>query len=222
MHESINYLVVNYGLAAIFVLMLTNGFASTPPSELVIAIGGALILLGKLSLVPVLLSVIGGNIFGAFLLYFIGRYTGYKWIIKIVQFINCKFPSTWLNYLTSHFSQEKLLIIEAIFKTQGAFWICIFRCLPVVRSIVSLPAGALNMPVFTFIIYSLFGMTIWAVFWICIGYFLSDVYLNNGVFFSLSFLLILILAMIAFKRYISKVILCYQARRGEVPGEASP
>ncbi len=48
MNELVNQLIVNYGLVAIFVLMFTNGFASTPPSELVIAIGGALILLGKL------------------------------------------------------------------------------------------------------------------------------------------------------------------------------
>lgn len=55
----------------------------------------------------------------------------------------------------------------------------ICRIIPMLRTIISIPAGILKMPRKEYIIYSTIGITIWNTILICCGYFFSEFFLNN-------------------------------------------
>ena len=59
-----------------------------------------------------------------------------------------------------------------------ALMIC--RLIPMLRTIVSIPAGLLQMDIREYIIYSSIGITIWNTVLICFGYFFSEAFLSGA------------------------------------------
>lgn len=174
MEEFIKTSIESYGLIAIFLLMVTNGFASAPPSEIVISLGGVFAAKTSHSLVSVIAAVCIGNFVGTFILYLLGVYIGYAWLTNFKSKHNSS-TNKILSLIAGVIPNEEWLhTVADFFRHKGAIWVGIFRCFPMIRSIVSLPAGMAAMPKIRFICYSKLGIIIWAIFWASLGYWAVD------------------------------------------------
>jgi len=173
-------LIHEMGIIVLFILMAINGSIGIVPSEAVLFMGGVYAYASNYNLIHTLSSSVFGNLIGAFILYFIGRSFGYNWLIKI-------------KYVGKFITKKELDDIAKKFRIDGAHWVGIFRCIPMVRSIVSIPAGMIKMPFWIFFFYSTIGIIIWSILWQSLGYFLgiSFIWLNDYIIWAMIILTIL-------------------------------
>ena len=192
-------LVLQYGLLAIFILMVSNGFFSAPPSELILTLAGLLALGAEYSLLETLLVAIAGNLAGTYILFWIGRRVGYRWLIATKIRIS---DGNLIERLIGGLIPEErmLIILEDKLRTGGAIWVCILRCLPFVRSIISLPAGMAQMRTIVFLVYSIIGISVWAILWQGYGYVLGNSWIQYGYIVTGILCIPLFLVLLTIKR----------------------
>ena len=191
MEVLITALIINLGLLAILLLMFLNGFISTPPSELTLAIAGVFAYTTNLSLGWVFVVAIIGNLIGMYIPYEIGRSIGYVWLTNIKKDFSKK--GKIKRKISQYIPQEKSLNFIANKFKEKPIWVGVFRCLPLVRStITSLPAGVVKMPRLKFIFYSFLGVLVWTGFWILIGYFVGEAWHEVKVFGTIILIFVLL------------------------------
>ena len=201
MDLSIAKLILDYGVLAAILLMIVNGVVSAPPSELILTLVGILFVDSFIEVLFYSGIVSVGNLLGAYILYLVGKLWGMRFISWLKKACSSS-SSRMLNWFGSKLpGNRSLLEYRNIFRDGGCKWVLIFRCLPVVRSIISLPAGAAMQPVSKFLVYSYVGMVIWAIFWISIGYVLKESWIRYQleIFIPFSVALIIVL-LIIYKR----------------------
>jgi len=137
---------------AVFFLMATNGFASTPPSEFVWVLAGLLARENAMPFVVVLAMGVFGNVFGTSLLYFLARHYGDSLVQKLLA---------WNPVVSSATIDE----VFRAFERHGNVYVAVGRCIPNVRSIISIPAGMSKMSFGRFFVFSTVGCAIWGVIW---------------------------------------------------------
>lgn len=198
-------LLLNHGYLLLLIFMITNGFVSFPPSELVLAAAGAIaIATGKGLFFTGLIAVLG-NMIGASILYFIGRYLKKRTVIFFIDLIAIK-----ILHMKNHDSSSFLNNFSRVIKNESMFILLYMRCLPVVRSIVSLPAGYVGVNLSKFISLSLIGMSIWACAWILVGAYLFDFYQESRGVISILLLTILAISMFFLHKKAKKIIKSYE------------
>lgn len=189
--------ILAYGAPLLFALMLSNGFASAPPSEIVLSLAGVAAVVSGQSLVLTISVAVAGNISGALLLYCVGRLAKKERIIHILYAISSR-----LNFVDWHKTRIAIALdfAELFIRKESLFLLLYLRCLPVVRSIVSLPAGFARVHVFKFLWMSTIGMTIWAATWISVGAYSYDAYRQSQTAIWVSLLLLTALSFFILKR----------------------
>lgn len=110
-------------------------------------------------MVLVILSGTLGSLFGAYLNYFAAHYLGRPFLIKYGRY---------LLITEEHFRQ-----VEEYFASHGEISTFIGRLLPVIRHLISMPAGLAGMSHIKFSIYTLLGAFIWVSILAWIGFFLG-------------------------------------------------
>ncbi|MBS2965918.1 DedA family protein [Actinocrinis puniceicyclus] len=143
--------IANYGYLAIFLLMLAESACIPVPSELIMLFGGALaagaVTGTHLNLAAVIAAGVLGNLAGSYLAYAAGRYGGqaalHRWGRRI--------------YLREH----DLDRATAWFTKYGPAAVGFGRCLPVIRTFISLPAGIAGMNAVRFGLYTVIGCIPW-------------------------------------------------------------
>tara|TARA_Y100000310_G_scaffold287501_1_gene312458 strand:+ start:121 stop:759 length:639 start_codon:yes stop_codon:yes gene_type:complete len=176
------------GLISLFIFMAFNGFIGFPPSELVLFLGGFSASIASYSFVSALLSSFFGALLGSYMLFLVGRAIGYKWILKV-------------PFMRKVFSERFIHLIAHTLKDEGAYWIGIFRCFPVIRSIVSIPAGMIGMPHKVFLLWTGLGLMVWAVVWSGLGYILGISFLKYHIYVTIALLVLLAIALWIFKKH---------------------
>ncbi|HCB51107.1 TPA: DedA family protein [Patescibacteria group bacterium] len=140
--------------------MIMESMIFPVPSEAVMPFAGFLVATGQFSLRGVILVSTLGTFVGSLLSYYIGLYGGHLFIRK------------WGKYFL--IDQEELEMTEKFFKKRGEITIFISRFIPVVRHLISLPAGMGRMHLSKFIIYTVIGGAIWNTFLALIGKYLKE------------------------------------------------
>ncbi len=136
------------GYWGIIFSMALESFMVPIPSEIILPFGGYLASAGKLSVLGVIFSgAIGGTI-GSVGLYYASMFFGNKFIKK------------WGRYFL--ISERHLEMTSKWFDEYGDFAIFVTRLLPVVRGLISIPAGISKMNVWTFTLYTFVGTFIWS------------------------------------------------------------
>ncbi len=174
-------LINNMGIFVLFILMAINGSIGIIPSEAILFMAGIYAYASDYNLIHTIASATFGNLFGAIILYILGRLFGYDWILRI-------------NLARRFIDKKSLDDMAKKFRIDGAHWVGIFRCIPIVRSIVSIPAGMIKMPFWIFFFYSTIGIIIWSILWQFLGYFLgiSFIWLNDYIIWGMIILTILV------------------------------
>jgi membrane protein DedA with SNARE-associated domain len=159
MHEAINWLVTTIGAMGypgIFLLMAMESSVVPLPSELVMPPAGYLAHQGQMNMVAAILCGTAGSLVGAYINYFAAHYLGRPLLLKYGRYVLI--------------TEEKFAKVERFFKSHGEISTFIGRLLPVVRHLISLPAGLAGMHHWKFALYTLLGAGIWVTVLTVIGY----------------------------------------------------
>lgn len=147
------------GYPGIFLLMAMESSVIPIPSELVMPPAGYLAQQGEMSMLVAILCGTMGSLVGAYANYFASRYLGRPLLLKYGKYV-------WIT-------EEKFARVETFFHKHGEISTFIGRLLPVVRHLISLPAGLAGMQHWKFSLYTLLGAGIWCTVLTLIGYFIG-------------------------------------------------
>ncbi|MBS3105553.1 DedA family protein [Candidatus Woesearchaeota archaeon] len=148
------------GYFGLFMLMALESMIAPVPSEVVMPFAGYLVLQGRFNFwIAVLVSGLG-SVFGSLASYYIGDYLGRPFVMKFGKYLLLE--------------EEHLEWTEKWFKKQGEKTIFISRFVPVVRHLISIPAGIAKMSLQKFTIYTFVGATIWNLILLYAGFKLGE------------------------------------------------
>lgn len=140
-------IVETLGYPGLFLLMVGENLFPPIPSEVVLPLSGFLVRDGELMFAAAVGAATAGSVCGALVLYAIARYGGRPAILRYGRL--------------ARISPEDLDRAEAWFARRGPAVVLVARVLPVGRSIVSFPAGALRMGVVPFTLLTAAGSGVW-------------------------------------------------------------
>lgn len=155
----------SYGYLGIGLLILIENLFPPIPSELILTFGGFMTIDTNMTIIGVIISSTIGSLLGAIALYYIGKILNKERLIKIVK-------SKYGKLL--RIKPKDIESADKWFDTKGNKTVFFCRFVPVVRSLISIPAGMSEMPMLKFIIYTTFGSLIWNTLLVCIGAFAGD------------------------------------------------
>ena len=168
MFQWVTEMVAAGGLLGVFALMVLENLFPPIPSELIMAAAGfhagepgATISLPGIIVVAVL-GTLAGNLFW----YELGRWLGVERFRPLVQ----RFGK-WFAV-----EEEDLDRATDMLRRWGPFAICIGRMFPGVRTLISVPAGMVEIPRGVFYLWTALGSGVWLTFLAVAGYFLQDHY----------------------------------------------
>ncbi len=143
------------GYAGLFLLMALESMIAPIPSEVVMPFAGFLVNEGRFTLLGVAIVSGLGSVFGSLLSYWLGIFGGRKFIVKYGKYLLL--------------DESHLEWTERFFTKYGEKAIFISRFVPVIRHLISIPAGIGKMNIKKFCIYTLAGALIWNTFLAWLG-----------------------------------------------------
>ena len=162
MHELIEWLLTTIGALGypgIFILMAMESSVIPIPSELVMPPAGYLAAQGRMSAVLAVLAGTGGSVLGALVNYLVAQKLGRPLLHRYGRY-----------FLVSEASLERS---EAFFRRHGEIGTFLSRLVPVLRHLVSLPAGLAHMRLDRFVAYTSAGAGIWCAVLTAIGWYIG-------------------------------------------------
>lgn len=163
MHAVVDWLLQTIGAMGypgIFLLMAMESSIIPIPSELVMPPAGYLAQQGQMSMVWAIACGTAGSLVGAYVNYFAAHYLGRPLLLKYGKYV----------FIT----EEKFAKVETFFLSHGEISTFVGRLLPVVRHLISLPAGLAGMNHLKFSLYTLLGAGSWVTVLTAIGYFIGS------------------------------------------------
>ena len=140
--------VGSYGAWAVFVLMILESACIPVPSEAIMLYGGFLVGRGEASMFWIVVAGVGGNVIGSWIAYWVGYAKGREWLLRW----------RWLHVTPKHLDWA-----DRWFDRYGDWAVLLSRCLPIIRTFISLPAGITRMPFWRFTVLTLIGCIPWVV-----------------------------------------------------------
>lgn len=156
--------IYTLGYAGVVGLVALEVVIPPIPSELILPLAGFLTGQGRLSFPLVVAAATLGSVAGSFCLYGLGRWLGEARLRRLVQRFG------WLLLLKEADFDEA----RCWFRRHGGKAILIGRLVPGVRSLISIPAGLVGMPVGRFAVYTALGSSFWNGLLVGLGWVLGD------------------------------------------------
>jgi len=167
LERSIDWLLqtlLDLGYPGIIALMAMESSILPVPSELVMPPAGYWAAKGQMSFAVALVCGVLGSVIGALANYYGAQLIGRPLIQRYGKYV--------------FLSEKNLLRSERFFAEHGEISTLIGRLFPVIRHLISIPAGLHRMPLPKFILYTAVGAAVWCAILTWIGYFLGQ---NEGV-----------------------------------------
>lgn len=175
--------ISEFSYIALFLLIAIENIFPPIPSEIILGSAGFLCALGHMNVFLAIICSVCASIFGAYLLYKIGA---------------CFDRSSLLHYLSTkgkwmHIPVEHVDKAFDAFNKYGYASIFFLRFIPVVRSLISIPAGMNHMKLSVFIGLSTLATTLWNSLIIGVGYYTQENYEFILAQFTSNFKIIILL-----------------------------
>lgn len=142
----------NFGYLAVAALIFLENIFPPIPSEVILPMAGALVQTTSMVLPGAIAAATAGSVIGAFVLYGIGRLLSRE---RLIHFFETK-PMRMLG-----FKGDDIASAVDWFDRHGQLTVLFCRCIPVVRSLISIPAGTAKMNPVRFALYTLVGSAVW-------------------------------------------------------------
>lgn len=134
------------------------------PSEIILPLAGFLTGQGRMNFVLAVIAATIGSVLGALILYGVGYYFGERRVRWMVV--------NWGKWLG--FKEEDVDKADEWFDRYGAIAVMTGRVIPIIRSLISIPAGLRQMPMPKFALYTTIGSLTWNTALIGAGWLLGD------------------------------------------------
>ncbi len=218
MQEIIINIMNQFGYIGIALLIAIENIFPPIPSEVILTFGGFMTTYSNMTILGVTIFSIIGSIIGAIVLYYIGRILNKERLSKIV---NGKIGKT-LGFKMEHIEKA-----EKWFDKKGNFTVLICRFIPIVRSLISIPAGMAEMNFIHFIILTTIGSGIWNIVLVNLGAIAGASwnkivgYVSNYSKIILIGICIVGIAIVLFKnkKYISKIKKVFKLSKEDIESE---
>lgn len=168
-------------------LMALESMVVPLPSELVLPFAGYLAATGQFNFWLVWLASVIGSLIGSLISYYMGLWGGNKFIRSFGKYC--------------FLDEADLIKTEEWFKKRGESVIFIARFVPVVRHLISIPAGIGRMDLKKFTLYTITGAACWNLILIWLGYYLGQnwrMIRNYSEYFSFAIAALIVIAAIIF------------------------
>jgi membrane protein DedA with SNARE-associated domain len=153
------------GYQGIIFLMALESSVIPVPSELVIPPAGILAARGEMNLLLVIIAGVAGSLIGATISYWVSWLLGRAVILILADHAIAKFL---------RITPEKVEAAERFFLKYGSISVFVGRLLPVIRHLISIPAGFSRMNFGKFFLYTFLGSAIWVTVLAVGGYYLGS------------------------------------------------
>lgn len=160
MQEIIISLINQYGYFGILFLVAIENIFPPIPSEVILTFGGFLTTYTNLNIIGIVIFSTLGSVIGAICLYYIGKILNKERLIKIV--------SGKIGKIL-RLKKDDIIKADSWFDTKGQKTVFFCRFIPIVRSLISIPAGMSEMPLKKFLLYTTMGTFIWNLVLVVLG-----------------------------------------------------
>ncbi|NQD65857.1 DedA family protein [Bacillus haikouensis] len=199
MESWITDIMEQFGYTGIFLLIMLENLFPPIPSEVILTFGGFMTTDSSLSVPGVVAVSTFGSVAGAIILYGIGLLMDRQKIERVVE--------KWGHIL--RLTKKDVHKADKWFMKYGAWTVFFCRFVPLIRSLISLPAGMARMNFVTFLLLTTLGTLIWNVVLVNIGAAVGsswetivaymDIY-SNAVYAILAILFILFVILFVKRR----------------------
>lgn len=141
----------SYGYIGILFLIALENIFPPIPSEVILTFSGFLTTTSDVTVLGVIIFSTLGSVVGAIILYGIGRILDVERLEKIVE--------RWGHLL--RLTKKDIQKADAWFRRIGVWAVLIGRLVPLVRSLISIPAGMARMNFSIFLFFTTIGSLIW-------------------------------------------------------------
>lgn len=163
--STITLYFTKYGSIAIFVIVLLE-YMNLPgfPAGVIMPLSGIWAAKGNINFLSVMLITLLAGVVGSWILYFLGWTGGNLFLEKYLK----KFPK----------SKEAIDRNFELIRKKGYVGIFISKLIPMIRTLISIPAGVLKMNFVKYTISSALGVFVWNLVFVGAGYYFGDMVLN--------------------------------------------
>ena len=144
------HVIAGIGYVGVFLLMVAESMVLPVPSEAVMPFAGFSVAEHSLSWGGVIVTSTLGSILGSLIGYAIGRYGGKPFLVRFGKYLLL--------------DSEDLEKTTGFFQRRGSITILVSRFIPIVRHLISIPAGMGSMPLVPFCLFTLLGAGLWNTF----------------------------------------------------------
>ena len=188
MQELMLSLMEQYGYTGIFFLIALENIFPPIPSEVILTFGGFLTTYTRLHIPGVVAAATLGSLAGAAVLYGMGTLLDRERLEKIAA------GRTGKILRLKPGDVEKA---DSWFQKKGKKTVFFCRCIPVVRSLISVPAGMSRMELPRFFLYTAAGSLIWNIVLVTLGAFVGESWEKIAYLAGDSHIMLIILAVSA-------------------------
>ena len=158
--------ITDLGYLGIFLLMLVEAVFPPIPSELIIPFAGFSAAEGNLDFLGVVVAATLGSLAGMVPWYLVGRLFGLDRVRRLADR-----HGRWFTLNADEIDRAAIWFVR-----YGPLIVLFGRLLPIIRTLISIPAGLARMPVLPFVLYSALGMLLWNTVLVSAGYILHEHY----------------------------------------------
>jgi membrane protein DedA with SNARE-associated domain len=158
--ESVFHLISQYGLMAVFFLLVLGIVGLPVPDETLLTFSGFLIFKGHFQFLPTLVVGFAGSICGITVSYTIGRTGGLFLIHKYGPYVRL--------------TPERLAQVHRWFERMGRWALFFGYFMPGVRHFTAVVAGSSELEPHVFAAFAYSGGFLWVLTFVSLGYFLGD------------------------------------------------
>jgi len=192
MENWLTQIISEYGYIGIAFLIAIENVFPPVPSEVILTFGGFMTTTSNLSFVGVVISSTVGSVIGAIILYIIGLQLDVERLEKIVD--------RWGHIL--RVTKSDVHKADAWFDKYGPWTVFFCRFIPLIRSLISVPAGMSNMNFGVFLLFTTLGTFIWNVVLVYLGASVGAswnvIVQNMEIFSRVIYVVLILLIVIAF------------------------
>lgn len=160
-HQFFLWFCDHAGYWFVFIFMIIESSFIPFPSELIVPPAAYLAVRGDMNIFLIIVVATAGALVGALFNYYVSLWIGRP---IVYRFADSRFGHACL------INREKVNRAEEYFDKHGSFSTLIGRLIPVVRQLISIPAGLARMNIGKFIIFTTLGALIWNIILAVLGY----------------------------------------------------
>ncbi len=159
--EAILQYFADYGTIAVFIIVLLE-YLNLPgfPAGIIMPLAGFFASQGKLSFLGTMAVTIAAGLTGSVALYWLGRAGGELFLGKYYR----RFPK----------QKEKIEEKMGYLREKGSIGVFVSKLLPMVRTLISIPAGVIKMNFGKYVVSSVCGVALWNLVFVGAGYFFGE------------------------------------------------